>query len=635
MKTDNEKYNFQVTSATSLIQKLKENLPEFFSKDGRFDLEKLSNQLKEQNVDELRDGYQLSFIGKDYARRQVGERPTSVVVPNKEWNSNEGELSENLFFTGDNLEVLRHLQNAYSNSIDVIYIDPPYNTGSDEFAYPDTFEYTDDKLISMFGLDDDSLTRLKSIQGKASHSAWLTFMYPRLMLAKRLLSTEGVMFVSIDDNEAADLRLLMNDIFGEANFVMQISWRRTDNQPNIGRVAKVKEYILMYAKNISASNIGTVPLSTKALNEYRYSDDKGKFRRGILLDKTRGRFNYPLKTQSGKVINGPWKISKEDFKALEEKNLVYWTKSGLELPYKKTYLKDSNGVIPNDFWGIEVGTNQRASAELMSLMGKRYFAFPKPTSLIKQVLRLSANKDAVVMDFFAGSGTTADAVMQLNSEDGGHRKFIMVQQAEKTFEIDKESGKQVPTKGGRIAYKDGYLTVDQISRDRIYLAAKKINENTETVVGKSDNSFKHYSVIHPSKHALENIDDFDPKSINLFTNMVNSFSSESLSVSGGASGEQVIMATWLLQDGYSLNANITKIFFESYGAYNIEKSRLYLIAENWGKDETKILLNQLGTHKLNIQSVVVFGYSFNIAELRELENGLKQLDRSVSLIRRY
>jgi len=572
MKTDNEKYNFQVTSATSLIQKLKENLPEFFSKDGRFDLEKLSNQLKEQNVDELRDGYQLSFIGKDYARRQVGERPTSVVVPNKEWNSNEGELSENLFFTGDNLEVLRHLQNAYSNSIDVIYIDPPYNTGSDEFAYPDTFEYTDDKLISMFGLDDDSLTRLKSIQGKASHSAWLTFMYPRLMLAKRLLSTEGVMFVSIDDNEAADLRLLMNDIFGEANFVMQISWRRTDNQPNIGRVAKVKEYILMYAKNISASNIGTVPLSTKALNEYRYSDDKGKFRRGILLDKTRGRFNYPLKTQSGKVINGPWKISKEDFKALEEKNLVYWTKSGLELPYKKTYLKDSNGVIPNDFWGIEVGTNQRASAELMSLMGKRYFAFPKPTSLIKQVLRLSANKDAVVMDFFAGSGTTADAVMQLNSEDGGHRKFIMVQQAEKTFEIDKESGKQVPTKGGRIAYKDGYLTVDQISRDRIYLAAKKINENTETVVGKSDNSFKHYSVIHPSKHALENIDDFDPKSINLFTNMVNSFSSESLSVSGGASGEQVIMATWLLQDGYSLNANITKIFFESYGAYNIEKS---------------------------------------------------------------
>lgn len=242
MKTDNEKYNFQVTSATSLIQKLKENLPEFFSKDGRFDLEKLSNQLKEQNVDELRDGYQLSFIGKDYARRQVGERPTSVVVPNKEWNSNEGELSENLFFTGDNLEVLRHLQNAYSNSIDVIYIDPPYNTGSDEFAYPDTFEYTDDKLISMFGLDDDSLTRLKSIQGKASHSAWLTFMYPRLMLAKRLLSTEGVMFVSIDDNEAADLRLLMNDIFGEANFVMQISWRRTDNQPNIGRVAKVKEY---------------------------------------------------------------------------------------------------------------------------------------------------------------------------------------------------------------------------------------------------------------------------------------------------------------------------------------------------------------------------------------------------------
>ncbi|MGN1279133.1 MAG: DNA methyltransferase, partial [Limosilactobacillus sp.] len=206
MKTDNEKYNEAVQPNTAFLNELKDKLPEFFTKNGSFDLDKFKAQLKDKNVNELSEGYQLGFIGKDYARRQAGEMPNTVIVPDEKQNNGEGKDSKNLFFTGDNLEVLRHLQTSYQNKLDVIYIDPPYNTGQDDFAYPDSFEYSDDQLQDMFGLDDDQLTRLKSIQGKSSHSAWLTFMYPRLQLAKHLLKRTGVIFISIDDNEDGNLK---------------------------------------------------------------------------------------------------------------------------------------------------------------------------------------------------------------------------------------------------------------------------------------------------------------------------------------------------------------------------------------------------------------------------------------------
>ena len=564
---------------------------------------------------------------------QLGKRPTRSLALIKSNMGGGGAHSKNLFFTGDNLEVLRHLQTAYANKIDVIYIDPPYNTGQDDFAYPDSFEYTDDQLEDMFGLDDDQLARLKSIQGKSSHSAWLTFMYPRLVLAKRVMKDEGLIFISIDDNESDDLRLLMNEIFGESNFLMQVAWRRTDNQPNLGELAKVKEYILAYSKNPNKRKIGKVPLSGKALNEYRYEDKNGKFRRGILLDKTRGRYRYTVTTKSGNKVNGPWMISEQQFKKLDNEGLIYWTTSGKELPYKKTYLINNDGAIVNDFWGIEVGTNQRASSEFLKLMGARYFAFPKPTSLIKRILNLSS-PTALVMDFFAGSSTTADAVMQLNAKDGGHRKFIMVQLPEKTYHTNKD-GKEIPTKGGKIAYDAGFKSIDEISRERIRRAAKKIKEANELTLPEDfDGSFKHYRVVKPTKQTLENIDDFDPNNTNLFTNMVEGFSSKSLNIPGDASGEETILTTWLAQDGYPFDINIQEIKFGNYHAHMVD-NHLYLINEGWSSTQTKELLNQLGTNELDLQTVVLFGYSFNILDLRELENGLKQLDSKVTLIKRY
>lgn len=287
------------------------------------------------------------------------------------------------------------------------------------------------------------------------------------------------------------------------------------------------------------------------------------------------------------------------------------------------------------FWGIEYGTNQRGSNEVQELFGKRYFNFPKPTSLIKMLVRIGGNKYATVMDFFAGSSTTADAVMQLNAEDDGHRRFIMVQLPEQTYHTNKD-GKEVPTKGGKTAYDAGFRSIDQISRERIRRAAKKIREDNELTLPEDfDGSFKHYRVVKPVKQTLEDIDDFDPNNTNLFTNMVDGFSSQALNIDGDASGEETILTTWLAKDGYAFDADVQDVKFGNYTAHKVEDNRLYLINEGWGADQTKELLNQLGTHQLEVQSVVLFGYSFNVAELRELENGLKQLDSKVTLIKRY
>ena len=247
-----------------------------------------------------------------------------------------------------------------------------------------------------------------------------------------------------------------------------------------------------------------------------------------------------------------------------------------------------------------------------------------------------SNKNVgTVLDFFAGSSTTADAVMQLNAEDGGHRKFIMVQLPEKTYHTNKD-GKEVPTKGGKAAYDAGFKSIDEISRERIRRAAKKIREDNELTLPENfDGGFKHYRVVKPVKQTLEEIDDFGPNNTNLFTDMVDGFSSKSLGIEGDATGEETILNTWLAKDGYPFDADVEEVKFDNYTAHKVEDNRLYLINEGWGADRTKELLNQLGTHQLEVQSVVLFGYSFNVAELRELESGLKQLDSKVTLIKRY
>lgn len=643
MISDNEKFNMQVKPNSAFLDELKAKLPEFFDCEGNFDLDKFKGQLEEHNINELKDGYQLNFIGKDYARRQAGERPSTVIVPDQEQNNVEGKDSKNLFFTGDNLEVLRHLQNNYAGKIDVIYIDPPYNTGNDDFVYPDTFEYSDEKIKEMFGIDDEQIKCLKSIQGKSSHSSWLTFMYPRLMLAKKLLSNNGIIFISLDDNEQANLRNLLNFLMGENNFIASMIVKRKSGPNNVGIIPSIHDYLLVYARDILqlGEDIG-LPLKRKGYSNPD-NDPRGPWTTMPLSANHVGPHFKITNPKNGKTYlpsaGRYWVFNEKEVEKRIRDGRIIFGKSGETAPVQKVFLSDRIAAGKKQKIGTIIeneGINNRGTKELEELLGNsKVFDTPKPSSLIKFILKIINNKNAIVLDFFAGSSTTADAVMQLNAEDGGNRKFIMVQLPEKTYTVNSD-GKEVPTKGGKAAYEAGFKSIDEISRERIRRAVAKIKADNDLTLPKDfDGSFKHYRVVNPTKQTLEDIEDFDPDNTTLFTDMVDSFSSKGLDVAGDATGEQTILTTWLAKDGYSFDADIKKIDFDGYEASLVEDSRLYIINNGWSSENTKALLNKIGTHQITVQTIVLFGYSFNIADLRELEIGLKQLDGNINLLKRY
>lgn len=456
---------------TDLAAQLAALVPEAVA-DGKIDAKKLAELLGDDAADES-ERFGLFWPGKKRALR-AAQAPTTATLKPDFASSKHWDTTQNVFIEGDNLEVLKILQRHYHNKVKLIYIDPPYNTGKD-FVYPDNFTEGLETYLEWTRQVNEEGKKVSTNSETAGryHSNWLNMMYPRLKLARNLLTDDGVIFISIDDNEQDNLKKLCSEIFGEGNFVFQIAWRRTDNQPNVGNFARVKEYILCYCRSSSEFLLKKLPLSDKAKNEYRYEDEKGKFRRAILLDKTRGRFTYPVTTRGGGILTGPWTIKQDDFHALDAKGGVYWTSGGDEQPYGKIYLSESKGQIPSDFWGIEFGTNQRGSLEVEALFGRRLFDFPKPVSLLKHLLQIATDGDGIIVDFFAGSATTAHATMQLNADDGGNRRFVMVQLPEPTPE-DSE------------ARKAGFATIADISRKRIQLAGEKI--------GAGDTGFRAYKL---------------------------------------------------------------------------------------------------------------------------------------------
>ena len=450
------------------IKKLKEIFPEIFI-EGKIDFDLLRQICNGggcgvQNTESSKERYSLTWNGKSKARQIAQEVSTGTLRPAKEESKN-WDNTENIYIEGDNLEVLKLLQKSYHGKIKMIYIDPPYNTGKD-FVYKDNF--TDNienykEITGQINKERIKLTTNTDSDGRY-HSKWLTMMYPRLKLARNLLTDDGVIFISIDDNEQANLKKLCDEIFGEENFVAQIAWRKSDNQANIGNIARVKEYILSYSKNDKLFYLNKMELTEKAKKEYRYKDDRGFFRRSILLHKTRGRYKYDLKTPTGKILSGPWMKSKEDIEKMSNEGMIYWTTGGEEQPYGKIYLDESDGQIPNDFIGIEYGSNQEASLELEKLMQSRYFDFPKSVTLLKHLAKIGSNLDNYILDFFSGSSTTAHSVMQLNAEDGGDRKYIMVQLPELCDESSE-------------AYKAGYKNIGEIGKERIRRAGEKIKSD--------------------------------------------------------------------------------------------------------------------------------------------------------------
>lgn len=379
----------------------------------------------------------LNWIGKDKVVTHHHDVPYRVL--DKKYTFGDTTNSGNMIIHGDNLEALKALLPEYEGRIKCIYIDPPYNTGNEGWVYNDNVNDPHIKkwLGKVVGSEVDDLTR---------HDKWMCMMYPRLVLLQRLLSEDGAIFISIDDNEHANLKLLCDEIFGSTNFIMSITWRRTDNQANIGKFAKVSEYIYLYAKNNNKCKLGKLPLSDKAISEYQYEDKRGRYGRGQLKDSVRGKHEYDIITPSGIICKGPWLIPESDFKKLLNEDLIHWPQRDGGTPRLKIYLKDmlDKGQIPNNFWGIEFGTNQRAAKILDDIFGKRIFDFPKPPSLIENIISIGApDTDSIILDSFAGSGTTAHAVLNLNKRDGGNRRFILCEMMDYADTVTAERTKRV------------------------------------------------------------------------------------------------------------------------------------------------------------------------------------------------
>jgi len=670
MIKDNLDFNQSVKPNTEFLEQLRQKLPEFFTssdsdKEAEFDMEKFQKALKEQNVEELSSGYQLDFIGKNYAKKQAGERPTTVIVPDNEHNEKiENKDSKNLFFTGDNLEVLRHLQQNYTNSVDVIYIDPPYNTGSDGFVYPDKFEYSDDQLKDMFNLNDDEVRRMKSIQGKSTHSAWLTFMYPRLYLAKKVLKDTGFIFISIDDNEQANLKLLMDDIFGENSCIGNITWLKKRKGSFLSKkIISMTEYCLVYVKNNkdTISLFGGKADSSESQPIIKRTNSYGKltFESGIVNSKLKdgvykkgiyGKDNNPVSLENdieikdGKIITdfvlGSNFIWNQDFLNSELSKGTQIVINTLNFqPRAFRIFDDSNFKGFSSYIdGVKIsGTNEDAYEDLEKLFNqKNIFSYSKPVNYILEFIKATThfNKNALILDFFAGSSTTADAVLHLNDKDGGNRQFIMCTLPEPTFSINSD-GKEVPTKGGEIAYKAGFRSIDEISRERIIRASAKIKSQSENLSDSFDGGFKHFNVVSANQQTLDKLDFDNEMQLDIFDDMISAFSSVNLDVKGNAEGFDTILQTYLVSDGYKFDVSVEMLDFAGVKLPYVNNQRIYLITNDWTAQNTKALVNAIGKNEISVQTIVVYGYTIDMESLRELEIALNQLENKVHLLVRY
>lgn len=358
---------------------------------------------KEESVNE-------SFLNEVIAKPEIDELLEPKVLVNARRYDANGESSitnindkDNLIIKGNNLVALHSLKERYAGKIKSIILDEPYFFNKKKRS--DSFEYN-----SNFKL-----------------STWLTFMKNRLKVAYDLLSNDGILILITGIDGAPYLRLLANDVFHVLSknkcFIGEIAWRKTDNQSNIGDFSNVSDRIILYRKNPQTS-LERLPLSEKAKREYSYEDAKGKYRRSNILDKTRGKYFYTITTPDGSKIEGPWMIDEAEYDNLKDNNGIHWPKSGKQIPYGKTYLKDqiAKGQISSDFWDKNYGTNQRGAAEMKALFGERVFSFPKPEKLLQNLISISSKEGDIVLDFFMGSGTTQAVAMKMN------RQFIGIEQ---------------------------------------------------------------------------------------------------------------------------------------------------------------------------------------------------------------
>lgn len=480
-----------------LLSFLKENYPNVI-RDTEINLEELKAVLG-LPIDEKVNGYGLNFVGRNFARAKYAQKTEKELNLNTTLSKNS-DTTENLVLKGDNLDSLKLLKNHYSGKIKCIYIDPPYNTTNDEFVYPDRFDKEEAEVLGLANLSESDFDRMDfSFKTKKSHNGWLAFMYPRLLLARDLLSNDGVIFISIDDNEQANLKLLCDDIFGEENFVSEFIWEKKKKPSFLhNNVGKLSEYILCYLKN----NSDTFPFSVESTTQgKKYPFNNAGNSMGELVfpagsvqfkmpdsiiepqDMSEGNIKTVLKTQliieqgvnkNEFILEGEFRYSQDTlYEIIDNKEGIVVSK----IPFRPNHIKKGGEIkkMKNMFSPVhyEMETNEDGTAQLVELLGGEIFTNPKPVKLISTIVKSVTydDDDSIILDFFAGSGTTGHAIMQLNASDGGNRKFILCQ-------IDE------PIKKDKPAYQfclDNNLppVISSITIERLKRAGEKIAKEIE------------------------------------------------------------------------------------------------------------------------------------------------------------
>lgn len=638
------------TANSKQIAVLKANFPQCFDKNGAFIQGKLLEIVKSSDIELSKESYSLNWLGKSYARLLANLPPKTLLTEDKDHNQHEeNRNSQNLLIKGDNLEVLKHMVNAYSEKVKMIYIDPPYNTGSDGFAYNDDRRFTPEQLSELAGIDLDEATRILdfTVKGSNSHSAWLTFMYPRLYVAKQFLKEDGVIFISIDDNESAQLKLICDEVFGEQNFISQLVWEKKKKGTFLSNtISSVKEYIYVYSKEkekfkgligeinhstetypcVNASNkreIRTIPKGiVSKYRESNYFMKKGSVISASTMDLV---LHTDLIIKDSKLaedlkIEGNWRYKQDAMTEYANNGELYITQDLylrriVDEPRYKT-LKDLLPRVGDDtessFKSINIdnlfsdgwGSNEDGEEELRITLGnKGLMSFPKPKKLIEKLCVSLRDPNALVMDFFAGSGTTGHAIMELNSLDNGNRNFINIQIDEKIA-------------NGSEAFKNGYTSIFEITKNRLTECRKSIIKEKNSYKG--DLGFR----------IFETVNDFRTKDESELTLSNHTFFDDAV-----LTPEQydALLTTWCVYDGSLLTTPIEDVDLDGYKAHLCD-GRLYLIAPNFTSEALKALLQKLDSDKdFAPNKVVFYGSNFDSAKQMELNEALKSYANKKSI----
>lgn len=638
--------NKDVRPNSEVMERLHRDFSDCFNREGKFDMAKFQALISDK-VDLVKENQGFDFLGKSYARMLTGLDSTTVIVPDEAHNSKPENInSENIYISGDNLDALKHLVKSYAGRVKCIYIDPPYNTGSDGFVYNDKFKFTKEEIAEKLNIEEEIAERILSFNdgSTCSDAAWLTFMLPRLQKAKEMLTDDGVIFISIDDNEQANLKLLCDEVFGPENFIGSIPRITKKSGKSSEAINNNHDYVLVYSRTDSPLFYPLKHNDAGFKNKDEFFEERGYYKLNQTLDYDSLQYSdsldYPIELDGETFYPGG---SKEDFDERKSGNhdradwawrwsrkkfdfglangfiVVKKSKNGSRIytkTYQKAFIEDNE---EGDGYFIDYGerttglstleftdniySNDNATKDVAKTLGKKIFDHTKPIALIDTICDLCLDKNDIIMDFFSGSGTSAEALMWNNAYSNGKRnnKYILVQLQEKV-------------KPGTKAYNapNNFRTIDQIGMSRIKKAVQLIKDETNAV---GDFGFKHYTLQELPEETIDKLKEFKP------LEFVGA--SEMLKLMGG---KEAVLTTWLCDDHYGLGAELQHIKLGGYTAYYIDK-HLYLIDEGFNEQAMASLMGKYERDAMDFHpaTIVVFGYSFSLAEMLMLKKNIPAL----------